>query len=151
MKINEQFEFDMFRFLHRPLRLEDVKNDNFLELYMKGMQQVWEQTNQKIIDLQGLNDPSNCPADSLKYLKDIVGFTVELDYITSSLSETDLRKVILLGVPLWKTKGLEQGFKTIIKLFTGFDARVFTWFDYRMIVGEKAIGEEQLGEDAWVI
>lgn len=150
-KVNPKFEFDMFRFVHRPLRMEDTKNDNFLEKYMLGMQNVWEQINGKVFDLSGINNPSTCSPDVLQYLKDIVGFTKELDYITRNLSETDLRKVILLGVPLWKTKGLELGFRTIIKLFTGFDARVFTWFDYRMIVGEKAIGEEQLGEDAWLI
>ena len=150
-KVNPNFEFDMYRFVHLPLRSEDANNDYFLERYMLGMQTVWEQINAKIFDIQNLNNPSKIRSDILPYLKDIVGFTSELDYITRDLSEQDLRKIILLGVPLWKTKGLELGFKTIIKLFTGFDARVFTWFDYRMIIGEKAIGEEQLGEDSWLI
>jgi len=150
-KIDPNFEFDMYRFLHLPLRKEDEKNDNFLERYTLGMQNVWEEINGKLFGLTYLNNPSKIRSDALTYLKDIVGFTKELDYVTNDLSETDLRKVILLGVPLWKTKGTELGFKTIIKLFTGFDARVFTWFDYRMIIGEKAIGEEQLGEDSWLI
>lgn len=150
-KIDPKFEFDMFRFLHRPLRMEDVKHDNFLEKYMSGMQAVWEQINAKVFTLAEINDPSTCSYEILKYLKSMVGFTDELNYITDKLSETDLRKVILLAVPLWKTKGLELGLRTIIRLFTGSDARIFNWFDYRMIVGEKAIGEEQLGEDAWLI
>lgn len=150
-KIDENFAFDIYRFLHRPIRTEDAKNDYFVERYLIGPQTIWEGLSQKIMDLKNIIDPEHCREDLLYYLKDIVGLTRDLRSITDSLSAEDLRKVILLAVPLWKQKGLESGFKNTIRLFTGFNARVYNWFDYRMIIGEKAIGEEQLGEDSWLI
>jgi len=150
-RIDPSFPYDIFRFLHRPIRRSDEDNDNFIERFLTGSQAHWESVNQSILDVQKIIDPETCRADLLQYLKDIVGFTKELRKITDPLSESDLRKVILLAVPLWKSKGTEKGISNIIRLFTGFQARVFNWFDYRMIVGEKAIGEEQLGEDAWFI
>lgn len=151
MKIDKNFAYDMFRFVHRPIRQADTEADNFLERYMTGMQTVWEMLDKKIKEIQDISKPEKCRADLLYYLKDIVGLTRELGNITDGLSEDDLRKIILLAVPLWKSKGIEIGFGNIVKLFTGFDSRIFNYFDYRMIVGEKAIGEEQLGEDAWMI
>lgn len=151
MKINPNFPYDLFKFIHKPIRDEDKENDDFLQRYLYGMQAVWEMLDQKIKDIQNINNPAKCRADLLEYLKDIVGLTRDLGNITDSLTEEDLRKIILLAVPLWKKKGIEVGFKDIVKLFTGFNSRVFNWFDYRMIVGEKAIGEEQLGEDSWLI
>ena len=50
-----------------------------------------------------------------------------------------------------KKKGVEPGYSDIIRLFTGVNARIFNWFDFRFIVGENAFGEEQLGEDVWLI
>lgn len=151
MKINPSFPHDMFKFLHKPIRDQDGVEEEFVERYMKGQQQIWEELVDKILAANQIFDPEKCRADLLPYLKDIVGLTKELDNITQGLSDDDLRKIILLAVPLWKQKGLETGFSNIVRLFTGFNARVFNWFDYRMIVGEKAIGEEQLGEDAWLI
>jgi|GEM_PF-5309480 len=150
-KINQNFPFDIFRFIHKPIRTADKDRDNFLERYLYGPQIIWEGMRDKIEDISKIVNPETCPTDLLQYLKDIVGLTRDLRNITDALSEDDLRKVILLAVPLWKTKGIEVGLKNIIKLFTGFNARIFNWFDYRMIIGEKAIGEEQLGEDAWII
>lgn len=151
MKIDPNFPYDMFKFLHKPIRDADKEVDNFTERYMKGMQTVWELLDSKIHSIQNMNNPAKIRADLLWYMKDIVGLTRDLRNITDGLSENDLRKIIILAVPLWKKKGIEIGFSDIVKLFTGFDSRVFNWFDYRMIIGEKAIGEEQLGEDSWVI
>lgn len=150
-KVNPSFPYDIFKFLHKPIRTADKDVDNFLERFLVGEQTVWEQLSAKIESITTLNNPEKIRADLLQHLKDIVGLTRDLRNITDALTEDDLRKVILLAIPLWKSKGLEVGFKNIIKLFTGFNARIFNWFDYRMIIGEKAIGEEQLGEDSWLI
>lgn len=151
MKINSLFPYDMFKFLHRPLRIADKEVNNFLERFLIGPQTHWEELNQKILNIQDIPNPEKCPVELLQYLKDIVGLTKDLRNITDNLSEADLRKIILLAVPLWRSKGIEVGIKNIIKLFTGHNARIFNWFDYRMIIGESAIGEEQLGEDSWLI
>ncbi len=150
-KIDDDFPMDLFRMLHRPIRLEDADNDNFIERFLTGQQKSWEDLSESILALRKIYQPEECREDLLQYLKDIVGLTRDLRNITDALDTADLRKVILLAIPLWKTKGLEVGFKNTIKLFTGFNARVYDWFDYRMIIGEKALGEEQLGEDSWLI
>lgn len=150
-KIDPNFPYSIFNFLHLPIRDMDEREDNFLERYLVGEQTVWESYMQKLLDLPLIFDPDKCPEHLLYYLKDIVGLTKELDNITRGLAVDDLRKIILLAVPLWRQKGIELGFGNIIRLFTGFNSRIFNWFDYRMIIGEKAIGEEQLGEDAWLV
>lgn len=142
----------MFNFLHRPIRVIDASlGNNFLERFLLGPQAVFEQIQAKIDDLPDLLNPAKIRSDLLVYLKDHVGFTKELDNITKDLSENDLRKLISLATALWKQKGTEPGYENIVRLFTGKAVRIFNWFDFRLIVGEKAFGEEQLGEDSWLI
>lgn len=149
-KVRPEFQHDLYRFIHRPIREADQKDGNqFVERYMFGMQREFEAAFDKIRKLTELYDPEKTPQPRL--LKDIVGLTKELDNITRDINDQDLRKLISLAVALWKQKGLEIGYVNIVRLFTGKNARVFNWFDYRMIVGEKSFGEEQLGEDSWII
>lgn len=151
-KINSEFQHNIFEFLHKPLKdLDRKEGDNFLERFLVGGQNEFEDLQKRILLVETLNDPAKIRADLLKYLKSHVGFTDELNNITNDLGENDLRKLIALAVALWKTKGIEPGYSNIVRLFVGKTARIFNWFDFRMIVGEKAFGEEQLGEDAWLI
>ena len=151
-RIDPNFPHDIFRFLHRPLRLLDAEQgDNFLERYLLGPQTIFEDGFDRIEKLKEIIDPAKTRNDLLQYLKDHVGFTKELNNITQDLSDSDLRKLISLAVALWKQKGTEPGYQNIVRVFTGKAVRVFNWFDFRLIVGEKAFGEEQLGEDAWLI
>ena len=149
-KIDENFPHDMFRFLHKPLRDGDKKTFNFLERFLLGPQTLWEQKiDAKLNTLIDLLDPAKTPQPRL--LKDHVGFTKELDSIISGVSDDDLRKIISLAVALWKRKGLEVGYKDIIRVFTGANVRIFNWFDFRFIIGEQQFGEAQLGQDSWFI
>ena len=151
-KIDPNFQHDIYKFVHRPRRELDRKDGAlFVERFLKGPQHIFEETQSQIETIQTLNDPASIRADLLQYLKDHVGFTSELNNITNEISDNDLRKLITLAVALWKQKGIEPGYANIVRLFTGKSARIFNWFDFRLIVGEKAFGEEQLGEDAWLI
>lgn len=151
-KINPEFPHDIFKFLHRPIRQIDTKDGNrFVERFLLGPQQIFEDTQSRILELKDINDPAKTRADLLQFLKDHVGFTQELNNITQGLGENDLRKLIQLAVALWKEKGIEPGYENIIRLFTGKSVRLFNWFDFRFIVGENAFGEEQLGKDSWFI
>jgi len=142
----------MFQFIHRPIRIIDEKNGrNFVERFLTGPQTIWEDTQDKIGELGDINDPAKTREDLLQFLKDHVGFTQELNNITQDLEENDLRKLIALAVALWKQKGIEPGYENIVRLFTGKSVRIFNFFDFRLIIGESAFGEEQLGEDSWFI
>ncbi len=150
MKHDPNFQHDMFQMLHKPLRqLDQLEGGGFLERFLLGAQQIFEDSQAKIGTLKDVLNPAKTPKP--QYLKDHVGFTKELNNITNDLSDNDLRKLIQLGVALWKQKGIEPGYANIVRLFTGKSARIFNWFDFRLIVGEKAFGEEQLGEDSWLI
>lgn len=151
-KIDPTFAHDIFTFLHKPLRDIDRKEGrSFLERFLIGPQNLFEDTQTKTDTVIDILDPQKTRADLLQYLKSHVGFTQELNNITNDLSTNDLRKLIALAVALWKQKGTEPGYANIVRLFTGKTARIFNWFDFRLIVGEKAFGEEQLGEDSWLI
>jgi len=151
-KIDSNFPHDIFKFLHRPLReIDKAQGKEFLERLLLGPQSIFENAQAKIDTLIELIDPAKTRADLLQFLKDHVGFTVELNNITNGLATNDLRKLISLAVALWNQKGTEQGYENIVRLFTGKSIRIFNYFDFRLIVGEKAFGEEQLGEDAWLI
>lgn len=151
-KQDPNFQHDIYKFIHKPLRDIDRKDGKlFLERFLIGAQIEFEAMQARIKTLETLRDPAKIRADLLQYLKDHVGFTSELNNITNDLSENDLRKLISLAVALWKQKGIEPGYSNIVRLFVGKSARIFNWFDFRFIVGEKAFGEEQLGEDSWFI
>ncbi len=150
VKIDPNFSHNLFSFLHKPLRDGDKNTFNFLERFLIGPQTLWEQNiANKLLELNDLIVPALTPQPRL--LKDHVGFTKELDYITSDISDADLRKIISLAVALWKKKGLEVGYEDIIRVFTGANVRIFNWFDFRYIVGEQVLGESQLGDDSWFI
>ena len=149
-KVQQNFPHEIYRFIHKPIRTEDqLRGRQFLERYIFGFQRQFEEAFRKIDLLVELYDPAKTPQP--RYLKDIVGFTKELDKITNDISDEDLRKLIGLAVPLWKQKGLDIGYKNIIRLFTGKNSRVFSWFDFRYIVGEQGLAQEELGEDSWFI
>jgi len=150
-KINQSFPHDCFKFIHKPIRDADKDNRYFLERFFLGFQNQFETTYNNINTLVDLFNPSKAPDEVLQYLKDHVGFTKELEDITQGLTNNELRKLIILAVPLWRQKGFDIGYKNIVRLFTGASSRIFNWFDFRLIVGEKALGEEQLGDDSWLI
>lgn len=148
-KVDPSFQYDMFRFIHKPIREADKKVNRFLERFVGGAQIQFEDIYAKIQKLTELYVPAKTPQPG--YLKDIVGLTSELDNIIRGVSESDLRKLIQLAVPLWKQTGLEVGYRTIIRLFTGKNSRTFNWFDFRYVVGEQSLAQEELGEDSWII
>lgn len=149
-KVNQNFPYEIYKFIHKPIRVQDqLAGRQFVERYTLAFQRQFENATDKISKLVELYDPARTPQP--RFLKDIVGFTSELDNITNDISDADLRKLITLAVALWKQKGLEVGYKNIIRLFTGKNSRVFNWFDFRYIVGEQGLAQEELGEDSWFI
>lgn len=145
------FKQEIFKFLHKPIRDADKKT-TLVERFLQGPQSVWDDTlTPKREALIELTDPTKCPTEALQYLKPIVGFTSELNNITDNLSENDLRKLILLAIPLWKQKGLEVGYSNILRLLIGVTSRIHNWFKFRKLIGVAALGDELLEDDEWFI
>ena len=126
---------------------------DMLDRYLIGPQTIHERTRATILSLKQQVDPIQTRADLLQYLKDIVGFTLELDHVTSRLSETQLRRLIRVAVALWKQRYTKRGLVNAIRILTGRTPYVTDWFGFRFLLGEAQIGEEQLvaGGDSWII
>ena len=115
-------------------------SNDLLRRYLIGPQYHYDQTLARIDDLYTMVDPTTIDNDLLKYLKDIVGFTSELNFVTKNLTEAQLRRLISGAVALWKTKGVT--YNTAVRLVTGNRFYILNYFDYRFILDEVSLGEE---------
>ena len=131
--------------------IDERHGTGLIERYLQRPEQhygVWRAS----IQLLSLSDrPDLCPEALLPYLKSHVGFTEELSAITRRLDSGTLRKLIALAIPLWKQKGTANGLVAAIRALTGLTPFYYDWFNYRFVLGETQIGEEQIGTDSWII
>lgn len=143
----------MYQFLLEPIRIEDAKQEGtlFLKRFLQGPQDVWADTQARIFGLKNLWNLTKIEDRLLVFLKNIVGWTKELDVITEELEPALLRKLIGASIPLWRKRGTEDTILSIMSLVTGTRARMWNWFDYRWITDETGIGEEHEGRDPWII
>jgi hypothetical protein len=148
----EVLALDMYSFLIDPIRLKDRLDGNlFVKRFFEGPQAVWEQNQTAVFDLKSLWSITEIDDAFLQYLKNIVGWTKELDFITSALDATTLRRLIAASVPLWRTRGPEDTILNILRLTTGARRRIWNWFDFRWVLDETELGYEQEGRDPWLI
>jgi phage tail-like protein len=148
-KIDQDFPYDVFRFLIKPHR--DADKDGLLERYLGGVQERFEATHGNIDEIKDLFNVDTIPNKYLTYLKWIVGWTSELDYITDDLTSDELRKLIGLSIPMWKQKGTPAGIRAMLRLLTGQDVILRDWFHYRWIQGVSALQQAQLEADSYVV
>ena len=142
----------LYRAIISPIRDFDQKEGNlFLERYLSRPEEWRIITLKTIAAIWDNQDPVTCPDDLLWYLKDIVGWDSVYDSITSRLDTQDLRKLISIGIPFWKERFSEIGIRNAIRLLTGRWIALYNWFDWRAIVGEELLTEEQVGYDFWII
>jgi len=128
-----EFPWKSYKFIPQVLR----DNDPFLifKSLFDGIQQEFELHHTKISKLPDLQNPVLCNEYLLKYLKENVGFTGDLDHITDVLDENSLRKLIRLAVTMWVEKGTSDGIVNMIRFFTGRPALVKDWFEWIWLVG----------------
>lgn len=142
----------IYRFLIEGIREEDQTHGaRFVERFLEGPQRMWGQIDTTIRSLPDMWSITKCEDRFLPYLKWIVGWTSELDYITDELDAATLRRLIATSVPFWKIRGTEDALTEILRLTTAARVRLWTWFDLRFISDETALGEENQGYDPWVL
>lgn len=142
----------IYPFLLEGIREQDqVSGARFVERFLEGPQQRWEQTDAAIRSLPNMWSVTKCEDRFLPYLKWIVGWTSALDYVTDDLDSTGLRRLIAASVPFWRIRGSEEALKDILRLTTAQRVRIWNWFDLRFVVDEIGIGEEAQGHDPWII
>lgn len=143
----------MYDFLLYSIRQADASREGayFVKRFLEGPQKVWESTQEKIFALKDLWSVTKCPNEALKYLKCIVGWTSELDYITNELDYATLRRLIATSIPLWRKRGQEETTLDILTLAANSRCVIWNWFDYRWIIDETEFSELHQGRDSWII
>lgn len=142
----------IYRFLIEGIREEDQTNGaRFVERFLQGPQEAWARTDIAIRSLPDMWSVTRCADRFLPFLKWIVGWTSELDYVTDELDSTTLRRLIAASVPFWKIRGTEEALADILQLTTAARLRIWDWFDLRYIVDEIGMGEEAQGHDPYMI
>lgn len=142
----------IYRFLIEGIREEDqTRGAQFVERFLEGPQESWANTDAAIRSLPDMWSVTKCDDRFLPFLKWIVGWTSELDYVTDDLDSTTLRRLIAASVPFWRIRGSEEALRDILRLTTAARVRIWDWFDLRYVVDEIGIGEEAQGHDPWMI
>lgn len=143
----------IYDFLIKPIRTADVSDGNlFVERYLQGPQEVWETIQTDIFRLLDLWDVTRIPDDFLKFLKNIVGWTPDLERpITDRLTADQLRRLISVSVVLWKIRGTEDAYVRSILALVLTRLRVWNWFDLRWILDETIMEEDHQGRDPYLL
>jgi len=152
LSTSRALSLQIYRFLIEGIREEDQERGaQFVERFLNGPQQAWARTDVAIRSLPDMWSVTRCEDRFLPFLKWIVGWTSELDYITDDLDATTLRRLIAASVPFWRIRGSEEALQDILRLTTAQRVRIWDWFDLRYVVDEIGIGEEAQGHDPWMI
>jgi len=142
----------IYNFLIEEIRkLDQQEGYQFLERYLVGPQTIWEINSEILQSIPTIWSITECPDRILQYLKNIVGWTPELDYITNELDYDSLRRLISVSVNLWKNKGPEDTINDIIYFAFNSRNRIWNWFDFRWVLDETQFGEDHQGLDPWLI
>jgi len=143
----------IYNFLLEPIRIEDAKAEGkfFVKRFLQGPQDQWAQTQQKIFSIKDLWNLDKVEDKFLPFLKNIVGWTSELESITDLLDSPTLRKLIGASVPLWKKRGTEDALIDVLLLVTGARDRIWNWFDFKFVLDETGMGESHQGRDPYII
>ena len=123
----------------------------FLRRWLLGPQNVWETIDAKLNEVPKLWSVTECPDEYLKFLKWIVGWTPELDNITSQLGFDELRRLISISGRLWKQRGTESTIIDVMFFATSARCRIWNWFDFRWVLGVNAFDETRESESSWLL
>lgn len=147
------FPLDMYRFLIAPIPEADHKDGNlFLKRYLDGPNDVWKTIVAGLQNIPKLWSVGDTADAHLQFLKNIVGWTPELELITDRLDDAGLRRLIAASGALWRERGPENAILNVLRIVSGgVRMRIWNWFDFRWIIDETELGEEHEGQDPWIV
>lgn len=144
----ETFPHDVYSYLIGGIRDADrLDGDLFLARFVEAFQEEFEATYARIDGLRLLNDPENCPAAALEYLRWIVGWTARYDDALAGISEADLRALLRVSTRFWKRKGTDAALAVAVEVFSGYPVRIENYLHFRTLSDEAEIGVAALGYD----
>ncbi len=152
---------DMYRFVSEEIRNIDRRLGGlFLQRFLAGPQIVWAQIHESIQSLYYIFDPLRTRGDLLKYLRTDNGWTRECDQFTDTLSEEQLRLLLVASHDLWGFKATTDGYLDVLNVFVGdLQSEVVEWFDIRWILEDRSLEdfrahllyERRDGDDVWLL
>lgn len=107
------------RYLPQLYQRTDLTGRNFVRDLLWIFQHQFNQTEEKLENLERFFDPLECPSDFLSYIASWVALTVEDDW-----PEAKKRNLIKKAVELYHLRGTPRGLKIFLKIFTGVDPKI---------------------------
>lgn len=140
---------ELYEAVARSIRTADAQAGNlFLKRFLGGMERWLTKTRQIATgELPKLDDPLTIREDLLQYLLGQVGLTRDMRDLFTGLAPSQLRRLIMLAVPMWRQRGTPGGVVNTTYRLTGLPSVYRDWFEMRSILGESIVGEEQRGHD----
>lgn len=147
------FPHDIYLMLIQSIRDSDqVEGGKLILRWLAAAQSEFEDTYERIQKLRQLYDVERTTLPALKHAKWLVGLTSSLDFLTSNLSEAELRRLVALAVRTWKTKGTEAGLQAVLEAVTVREVRIANYFLFRTLVDSVELGFEEVPDvDPWLI
>jgi len=147
------FPHDIYLMLIQSIRDSDQAEGGKLVLrWLATAQSEFEDTYERIQKLRQLYDVERTTLPALKHAKWLVGLTSSLDFLTSNLSEAELRRLVSLAVRTWKTKGTEAGLQAVLEAVAVREVRIANYFLFRTLVDSVELGFEEIPDvDPWLI
>ncbi len=135
-------DHSMIRFLPSIYQRDDLGGRSFLRDFLWIFQHIFNQTEEKLENIERYFDPLLAPPDFLPWLASWVAMTLEDDW-----PEIKRRDIIKKAVELYHLRGTLRGMKIYLKIFTGFEPQIHEneWPFNGIVVGiYSTVGEDTI-------
>ncbi|MEM7029360.1 MAG: phage tail protein [Chloroflexota bacterium] len=95
------------------------KHDEFMGRYLMLFERFWGPIEDQIDYIDAYFDPGLVPSELLPWLASWVNLAQDDDW-----TEAQWRKLLKRAIPLYRVRGTKEGLVEMIKLYTGYDAKI---------------------------
>jgi hypothetical protein len=142
-------KLQMYTFIIEEIRKMDA--NKLLERLLNGPQEIWEATQESILNLKNLIGIETVPDYILKYHAKYQGWGRRHADIIDSLEPDQLRALLFNSPEFWRSRGPEDAMESLLRLVTGQRLKLVNWFDLRTITDEMMTGVEQDRRDLYML
>lgn len=141
----------LYHFIYRSIReTDEVFGTGLLRRLCDGWQHAWERMEEDRRAIARQISPRTCDPGLLKFKAIAAGWTND-DSFLDSLTEQQLRKLLVASQRLWRDRGSESAYLFLIGLFTDARTIIRNWFWFRWVEGEVWLGDDANGWDSYLL